>query len=218
MRWRRARCRSSLMHSSSESPRALRCWTASCIASHRRVRHHCIWMSTAPLATWVYNPSRREDGVRRAAPPTSSPFVFNVLAPSPALAVFCLRILSTLSFLVDHSSFKFQVSRVFTADAQDTPSNVRAIMVYVRSRKFCCCLPVRFGVFCESLLGMAVGGLFAVGGWLTVHDMRMWRRLVSNCGRMSADIAPCAQSRVRSTHRSLGPRRPPYGSSLWSPL
>ncbi|KAI0659066.1 hypothetical protein C8Q70DRAFT_933823 [Cubamyces menziesii] len=44
-------------------------------------------------------------------------------------------------------------------------------MVYVRSRKFCCCLPVRFGVFCESLLGMAVGGLFAVGGWLTVHDM-----------------------------------------------
>ncbi|KAI0365987.1 hypothetical protein BV20DRAFT_693807 [Pilatotrama ljubarskyi] len=44
-------------------------------------------------------------------------------------------------------------------------------MVYVRSRKFCCCLPVRFGVFCESLLGIAAGGLFAVGGWILVHDM-----------------------------------------------
>ncbi|KAI9067785.1 hypothetical protein FKP32DRAFT_1609244 [Trametes sanguinea] len=44
-------------------------------------------------------------------------------------------------------------------------------MVYVRSRKFCCCLPVRFGVFCESLLGIAIGGLFAVGGWITVHQI-----------------------------------------------
>ena len=62
-------------------------------------------------------------------------------------------------------------------------------MVYVRSRKFCCCLPVRFGVFCESLLGMAVGGLFAVGGWLTVHDMRMWRFSVclSSAGALCED-------------------------------
>ncbi|KAI0635041.1 hypothetical protein C8Q77DRAFT_1054565 [Trametes polyzona] len=44
-------------------------------------------------------------------------------------------------------------------------------MVYVRSRKFCCCLPVRFGVFCESLLGIAIGGLFSVGGWIVIHDM-----------------------------------------------
>ncbi|KAI8986832.1 hypothetical protein BD414DRAFT_416241 [Trametes punicea] len=43
-------------------------------------------------------------------------------------------------------------------------------MVYVRSRKFCCCLPVRFGVFCQSLLGIAFGGLFSVGAWLTVHQ------------------------------------------------
>ncbi|KAH9849650.1 hypothetical protein C2E23DRAFT_888130 [Lenzites betulinus] len=43
-------------------------------------------------------------------------------------------------------------------------------MVYVRSRKFCLCLPVRFGVFCESILGMAVGGLFAVGAWLQIHN------------------------------------------------
>ncbi|CDO74391.1 hypothetical protein BN946_scf184392.g2 [Trametes cinnabarina] len=44
-------------------------------------------------------------------------------------------------------------------------------MGYVRSRKFCCCLPVRFGVFCESLLGIAIGGLFAVVGWITVHQI-----------------------------------------------
>ncbi|KAI0674190.1 hypothetical protein C8Q78DRAFT_967188 [Trametes maxima] len=44
-------------------------------------------------------------------------------------------------------------------------------MVYVRSRKFCCCLPVRFGVFCEALIGIAIGGLFSVGGWIVVHDM-----------------------------------------------
>ncbi|KAI0826968.1 hypothetical protein BC628DRAFT_1409816 [Trametes gibbosa] len=43
-------------------------------------------------------------------------------------------------------------------------------MVYVRSRKFCCCLPVRFGVCCEGLLGMAIGGLFSVGGWILLHD------------------------------------------------
>ncbi|TBU31547.1 hypothetical protein BD309DRAFT_993216 [Dichomitus squalens] len=44
-------------------------------------------------------------------------------------------------------------------------------MVYVRSRKFCCCLPVRFGVFSESILGIAVGGFFAVGGWIEIHAM-----------------------------------------------
>ena len=42
-------------------------------------------------------------------------------------------------------------------------------MVYVRSRKFCCCLPVRFGVFCESILGIAVGGFFAVAAWLQIN-------------------------------------------------
>ena len=45
-------------------------------------------------------------------------------------------------------------------------------MVYVRSRKFCCCLPVRFGVFCEALIGIAIGGLFAIGGRLQIHSMR----------------------------------------------
>jgi len=32
-------------------------------------------------------------------------------------------------------------------------------MVYVRSQKFCCCIPVRFGVFVMSFLGI-VGGVF----------------------------------------------------------
>ncbi|KAF9497256.1 hypothetical protein BDN71DRAFT_1445005 [Pleurotus eryngii] len=37
-------------------------------------------------------------------------------------------------------------------------------MVYVRSRKFCCCLPVRFGVFVIAILGMAGGGVITVAG------------------------------------------------------
>ncbi|KAI0708083.1 hypothetical protein C8T65DRAFT_830075 [Cerioporus squamosus] len=42
-------------------------------------------------------------------------------------------------------------------------------MPYVRSRKFCCCLPVRFGVFCESILGLAVGGFFSVVAWIQIN-------------------------------------------------
>ncbi|KAL1747359.1 hypothetical protein HDZ31DRAFT_31975 [Schizophyllum fasciatum] len=42
-------------------------------------------------------------------------------------------------------------------------------MVYgVRSRKFCCCLPVRFGVFVMTLLGLLGGGLVAAGSWYAV--------------------------------------------------
>ncbi|KAI0691442.1 hypothetical protein BC835DRAFT_118819 [Cytidiella melzeri] len=43
-------------------------------------------------------------------------------------------------------------------------------MGYVRSRKFCCCLPVRFGVFCMSLLGFAGGLLFSIGGFFNIHQ------------------------------------------------
>ncbi|KAI0338413.1 hypothetical protein BDW22DRAFT_1338034 [Trametopsis cervina] len=43
-------------------------------------------------------------------------------------------------------------------------------MGYVRSRKFCCCLPVRFGVFCMSLLGLVGGVLFSVGGFINIHQ------------------------------------------------
>ena len=42
-------------------------------------------------------------------------------------------------------------------------------MAYVRSRKFCCCLPVRFGVFCMALIGLVGGGFFGVAGWTQVH-------------------------------------------------
>jgi len=44
-------------------------------------------------------------------------------------------------------------------------------MVYVRSRKFCCCLPVRFGLFCISILGIIGGGLVSVGGWLQIKQL-----------------------------------------------
>ncbi|KAH9831965.1 uncharacterized protein C8Q71DRAFT_910337 [Rhodofomes roseus] len=39
----------------------------------------------------------------------------------------------------------------------------------LRSRKFCCCLPVRFGVFCSAILGIAYSTAFCVLGWLEVH-------------------------------------------------
>ncbi|KAH9945550.1 hypothetical protein B0H21DRAFT_823013 [Amylocystis lapponica] len=43
-------------------------------------------------------------------------------------------------------------------------------MGHVRSRKFCCCLPVRFGVFCSSLLGLLAGAGFCALGWYEVHE------------------------------------------------
>ena len=47
-------------------------------------------------------------------------------------------------------------------------------MTYTRSRKFCCCLPVRFGVFCEALLGLLLGGFAAIAGWLEISQMSEW--------------------------------------------
>ena len=51
-------------------------------------------------------------------------------------------------------------------------------MPYVRSRKFCCCLPVRFGVFCEIILGIAVGGFFSVAAWLQINKFSEYRVLL----------------------------------------
>ncbi|EKM53318.1 uncharacterized protein PHACADRAFT_259590 [Phanerochaete carnosa HHB-10118-sp] len=43
-------------------------------------------------------------------------------------------------------------------------------MGHVRSRTFCCCLPVRFGVFCMALVGLIGGGAIGVLGWIQVHN------------------------------------------------
>jgi len=43
---------------------------------------------------------------------------------------------------------------------------------YVRTRTFCCCLPVRFGVFLLSLLGFAGGGFLAVYGWIQLSQLQ----------------------------------------------
>jgi len=44
-------------------------------------------------------------------------------------------------------------------------------MAYIRSHKFCCCLPVRFGVFVMSLGALLLGGLVAVAGWIEVKNL-----------------------------------------------
>jgi len=45
-------------------------------------------------------------------------------------------------------------------------------MSYVRSRTFCCCLPVRFGVFLLSLLALAAGAFVAVFGWIKLSHLQ----------------------------------------------
>lgn len=41
-------------------------------------------------------------------------------------------------------------------------------MVYIRSRKFCCCLPVRLGTFVLTIFAMGVCGLAAGAGWYEI--------------------------------------------------
>jgi len=42
---------------------------------------------------------------------------------------------------------------------------------YVRSRTFCCCLPVRLGVFLLSLLAMVGGSLIAAFSWIQISQL-----------------------------------------------
>jgi hypothetical protein len=45
-------------------------------------------------------------------------------------------------------------------------------MLTVESRKFCCCLPVRLGVFVLSLISMAGGSIVATVGWMSVSQLK----------------------------------------------
>lgn len=45
-------------------------------------------------------------------------------------------------------------------------------MLTVESRKFCCCLPVRLGVFILSLLAMVGGSIVAAVGWISVSQLK----------------------------------------------
>ncbi|TRM60375.1 hypothetical protein BD626DRAFT_131627 [Schizophyllum amplum] len=64
-------------------------------------------------------------------------------------------------------------------------------MVYgVRSRKFCCCLPVRFGVFVMTLIGLLGGGAVAIGSWygLAHQDTQVAARVDRTTLEVSAGI------------------------------
>jgi len=43
---------------------------------------------------------------------------------------------------------------------------------YARTRTFCCCLPVRFGVFLLSILAFAGGGFLAFIGWVQLSQLK----------------------------------------------
>ncbi|RDB26774.1 hypothetical protein Hypma_005290 [Hypsizygus marmoreus] len=45
-------------------------------------------------------------------------------------------------------------------------------MAYIRSRTFCCCIPVRFGVFILSLVGVIGSILCCAAGWVQVTRLR----------------------------------------------
>jgi len=42
---------------------------------------------------------------------------------------------------------------------------------YVRSHTFCCCIPVRLGVFITSILGIGLGGLLTVAGIIQLKNL-----------------------------------------------
>lgn len=45
-------------------------------------------------------------------------------------------------------------------------------MLTVESRKFCCCLPVRLGVFVLALVAMGGGSIVATVGWMSVSKLK----------------------------------------------
>jgi len=45
-------------------------------------------------------------------------------------------------------------------------------MSYVRSHTFCCCLPVRFGVFLLSILALGGGGFLSAMGWIQISHLK----------------------------------------------
>ncbi|TFK37044.1 hypothetical protein BDQ12DRAFT_685739 [Crucibulum laeve] len=45
-------------------------------------------------------------------------------------------------------------------------------MPYVRTRTFCCCLPVRFGVFLLSILAIIGGGFISVISWVAISKIK----------------------------------------------
>jgi hypothetical protein len=91
-------------------------------------------------------------------------------------------------------------------------------MTYVRSHTFCCCIPVRFGVFILSTLFSLGGGIIAVSGWYGFTHKGTLRILFPYIASSLSSYRKCAPDKEpRNFYRDSFSliHRPCYRFPLW---